>query len=221
MQYFTKDFIGFFKELAKNNNKDWFHQNKKRYETSVKEPFTYFVDALITKIQKYDSDLKIEPKDCILRIHRDIRFSKDKSPYNLHYTAFVSKAGKKDKSIPGIFIRCAPDMIGIMGGCFGPTKEQLLKIRTSIRNDPKEFKRLIENKDFVQRFGEIRGEAMKRIPKEWKEACEKEPLIAHKQFYFVGEEGSSLITSTTLMNEMMKYWKAMQPVNEYLTKVIQ
>jgi uncharacterized protein (TIGR02453 family) len=125
MKYFTSDFVEFFKDLAKNNHKEWFHQNKKRYELSVKNPFTLFLNDLITEIKKYDTTLEIEPKDCILRINKDIRFSKDKTPYNLHYTAFISKGGKKDKSIPGLFLRVSPEEIGIMAGCFGVSKEQL------------------------------------------------------------------------------------------------
>lgn len=220
MQYFTEDFVAFFKELASDNHKEWFHAHKKRYETSVKKPFEVFLGDLITEIQKYDSTVQIEPKDCVLRINRDIRFSKDKSPYNLHYTAFVSKGGRKDKSIPGIFLRFSPEMVGIMGGCFGPSKEQLEKIRKTISNDPKEFRKLLENKDFVQKFGEIKGDTMKRIPKEWKSAHKIEPLIAHKQFYFVAEESPNLITSESLIAELMGYWKIMQPLNKYLTKAI-
>ncbi|WP_167571893.1 DUF2461 domain-containing protein [Aquimarina algiphila] len=221
MHYFTQDFVAFFKDLAKNNHKDWFHENKKRYETSIKKPFEVFVGKLIETIQQYDTNIVIQPKDCMLRINRDIRFSKDKSPYNLHYTAFISREGRKDKSIPGIFLRFSPEMIGIMGGCFGPSKEQLHKIRTTINKDATTFRSLLEHADFVQKFGEIRGETMKRIPKEWQEACKKEPLIANKQFYFVGEEASGLISSENLLEEVMEYWHTMRPVNEYLLKAIQ
>ncbi len=221
MQYFTEDFSGFFKELANNNHKDWFHANKKRYETSIKKPFEVFVGKMIQEIQKFDADLQIAPKDCILRVNKDIRFSKDKSPYNLHYTAFISKGGRKDKSIPGIFLRFSPEMVGIMGGCFGPSKEQLHSIRTVISKNPEAFRTLLEHKDFVQKFGEIKGETMKRIPKEWKELCKKEPLVTYKQFYFVGEESPELITSESLVDELMNYWKVMRPVNEYLTKAMQ
>ncbi|WP_282079687.1 DUF2461 domain-containing protein [Aquimarina algiphila] len=221
MHYFTEDFVAFFKDLAKNNHKDWFHENKKRYETSIKKPFEVFVGKLIEEIQQYDTNIVIQPKDCMLRINRDIRFSKDKSPYNLHYTAFISREGRKDKSIPGIFLRFSPEMIGIMGGCFGPSKEQLHKIRTTINKDATTFRSLLEHADFVQKFGEIRGETMKRIPKEWQEACKKEPLIANKQFYFVGEEASGLISSENLLEEVMEYWHTMRPVNEYLLKAIQ
>ncbi|WP_299433472.1 DUF2461 domain-containing protein [uncultured Aquimarina sp.] len=221
MQYFTDDFIDFFEELSKNNHKEWFHANKKRYEASVKKPFEVFIGKMIQEIQKYDPKLEIEPKDCILRINKDIRFSKEKSPYNLHYTAFVSRGGRKDKSVPGMFLRFSPEMVGVMGGCFGISKEQLHNVRTKIDRDPAAFRKLIEDSDFVQKFGEIKGRALKRIPKEWKEAYKKEPLIANKQFYFVGEEAPSLITSESLIEELMNYWKVMHPVNEYLTKAIQ
>ncbi|MDH7447386.1 DUF2461 domain-containing protein [Aquimarina sp. 2201CG14-23] len=221
MKYFTEDFNAFFKDLTLNNHKDWFQEHKKRYEASVKKPFSTFVRAMIEEIQKLDAEVLIEPKDCILRINRDIRFSKDKSPYNLYYTAIISKVGKKDKSIPGIFIRFSPEMVGVMGGCFNLSKEQLHRIRTKINGDPTKFRNLIQQKDFVQKFGEIRGDVMKRIPKEWQEACEKEPLIANKQFYFLGEEALDLITSTNLIKELMEYWKAMHPVNEFLTKAVQ
>ncbi|WP_103068837.1 DUF2461 domain-containing protein [Aquimarina sediminis] len=221
MQYFTEDFVAFFEELSKNNHKEWFHENRKRYEGSVKKPFEIFVGTMIEKIREQDSSLDVVPKDCVLRINRDIRFSKDKSPYNLHYTAFISKGGRKDKSIPGLFLRFSPEMIGIMGGCFGPSKEQLHKIRMAVKKSPKEFKKLLDNKDFVQKFGEIRGDKMKRIPKEWQEACKKEPLIANKQFYFVGEEAPDLIHSQVLAEEIIKYWEIMRPVNDYLSKVIQ
>ncbi|WP_025665872.1 DUF2461 domain-containing protein [Aquimarina megaterium] len=221
MHYFTEDFVAFFKELAKNNHKDWFHENKKRYEASVKKPFEVFVDTMIREIQKLDPALQVESKNCVLRINRDIRFSKGKSPYNLYYTAFISNGGRKDKSIPGIFLRFSPEMVGIMGGCFGPSKEQLHKIRTTISKSPNVFRNLLEEKSFVQKFGEIRGETMKRIPKEWQDTCKKEPLIANKQFYFVGEEAPGLICSDVLVEEMMAYWQTMRPVNEYLLKAIQ
>ncbi|NER13011.1 TIGR02453 family protein [Leptobacterium flavescens] len=221
MSYFTEDYTAFFKELAGNNHKDWFHQHKKRYEASVKNPFQAFVGRLIEEIARYDKALHIEAKDCILRINRDIRFSKDKSPYNLHCTAFVSYGGRKDKSIPGIFLRFSPEMVGIMGGCFAPSKEQLHKIRTAIGSDVKGFRALIENKDFVKDFGEIRGEKIKRIPKEFQAAFEKEPLIANKQFYFMSEREPELITREDLLEEMMGYWQKMRPLNNFLINAIQ
>ena len=220
MKYFEKDYINFFKDLSKNNHKEWFHANKKRYETSVKNPFLNFVGDLITEIQKTDKTIQVEAKNCIGRINRDIRFAKDKTPYNLHMTAFISPLGKKDKSQPGIYLRFSPEMLGIMGGCFGPDKTQLANLRKAIIKNPKEINKLISSKKFKDAFGDIKGDVMKRIPKDLQAAVEKEPLILHKQFYYVKEEKPTLITSPDLMKQILKYHKIMLPVNEFLTKAI-
>ena len=221
MQYFTKDYLDFFKELSKNNNKEWFHSQKKRYEQSVRHPFLHFVSDLIQEVQKHEPSLRLEPKDCISRINRDIRFAKDKTPYNLHMTCFVSAGGKKDKSKPGIYLRFATDMLGIMGGCFAPDKEQLRAIRQAIINENKQMHQLLAAKPFKSKFGGFQGEVMKRIPKEYREAAEKEPLLLNKQFYFVAEAKSTLITSKNLLSELMDYYQVMKPMNDFLRGILE
>lgn len=220
MSYFSQDFIAFFKELAKNNHKDWFHANKKRYEGSVKKPFYNFLDDLILEMAKYEEDFNIEAKDCVLRINRDVRFAKDKTPYNIHYTAFVSKGGRKDKSQPGIFIRFSPKMLGIMGGCLGPDRDQLAKIRRGIAKDNKTFRKVISDKSFIEKYGEIRGDVHKRVDAKTQEAAKEEPLIMNKQFYFIAELSPKLITSKKLLTEVMDHYHAAKPVNDYLKKCI-
>jgi len=221
MKYFSPGFIDFFNELSVNNHKEWFHAQKKQYENSVKQPFQDFVNALIHEIQKEEPDLLVEAKDCILRINRDIRFAKDKTPYNLHTTAFVSKGGRKNKSIPGIFIRFSPKMVGIMGGCFGPDKGQLTSIRQSIIDHPHALRNLLETPSFQKKFGAMKGDQMKRVPVLYQAAAEKEPLILHKQYYFMAEEKPALITSDRLLSTIMDYYQAMKPVNNYLEQAIQ
>ncbi|MEM7367046.1 MAG: DUF2461 domain-containing protein [Bacteroidota bacterium] len=221
MAYFTQDFIVFFQELKENNHKEWFHSQKKRYESQIKNPFEAFIGALIERIQEFDPELSISAKDCILRINRDIRFSKDKTPYNLHRTAFVSRGGRKDKSIPGLFLRLSPEHIGIMGGCFGPSKEQLQHIRHALTQDASSFRALIAAPDFVEKFGELKGDKMKRVPKDMREAAEQEPLLLNKQFYFSAMREAALIPSDNLMDEIMTYWHAAKAVNTYLQTIIQ
>jgi len=220
MKYFTPDFTAFFKDLAGNNHKEWFHENKKRYETSVKNPFTIFLKDIIREVQNFDKELNVQPKDCILRINRDVRFSKDKTPYNLHYTAFISKEGKKDKSIPGLFLRFSPEEIGIMAGCYGVSKEQLLGIRNTIHSDLIQFKSLYSDEKLISKFGSIQGEEHKRIPKEFQATYEKEPLIIKKQFYIVATRETELLTSDNLLDEIMDYWHTAKPLNDYLAKAI-
>ena len=81
MAWFTSDFNTFFKDLARNNNKEWFDANRKRYEASMKQPFESFTTEVIKRVAKHDKSVKIGPKEAIFRINRDIRFSKDKTPY--------------------------------------------------------------------------------------------------------------------------------------------
>jgi len=221
MQYFTQDFIDFLKELDANNRKEWFHDNKKRYESSVKNPFLKFLQDLFAEIRKHDNQFKVEAKDCIARINRDIRFAKDKTPYNIHYTAFASRGGKKNKHIPGIFLRFGPEEVGIMGGCYMLSKEQLLSVRRQISSNIPKFRKLISATDFVAKFGEIVGEEHKRIPKEFQSAHVKEPLIAKKQFYYMAQRKPELILSKELLSEIMSYWHTARPVNEYFIRAIQ
>lgn len=218
MRYFTKDFNQFFKDLSKNNNREWFDQNRSRYKESVKDPFEHFLTDLIGQIQSFDLELNVTPRDCMLRINRDIRFSKDKTPYNTHHTAFVSTAGKKDKSMPGLFLRFGPDMVGIMGGCYMPSKGQLQNIRTSIADDPRQLRSLIEAPGFISKFGKIKGEEHKRIPKEFQASARDEPLIAKKQIYFMSEISNDFVPTEKVLDVVMEYWHTARPVNNYLKK---
>lgn len=220
MKYFNKYFRDFFVQLSCNNHKDWFHAHKDEYENYVKFPFEKFILDLITEISKYENLNQITPKDCILRINKDIRFSKDKSPYNTHVTAFVSKGGGKDKSIPGIFLRFSHESIGIMGGCYSPSPSQLEIIRKCIEQNQREFQKLKTNNDFIKRFKRIQGEAIKRIPDSLKEISITEPQILNKQWYFVADRKPELLFSSKLLPEIMNYYFAAKPLNDFLIDAI-
>jgi len=220
MKNFTEDFSQFFKDLAVNNNTEWFHANKPRYEKSVKEPFEYFIDKIISEISQIDPDYRITPKESIFRLHRDVRFSKDKSSYKLFSSAAITKNGRKDKSLPGVYIRLSPENITIMGRCYLPSRLQLHKIRSAISADPKAFRSLIEEEDFKKKFGKVKGNVNKRIPKEFQEAHKLEPLIANKQFYYGTTLPAEMITIENLDSVVMDYWRTMQPLNEFFAEAI-
>lgn len=215
MAYFEKDYFDFFKELAANNNRDWFQEHKKRYENSVKKPFEVFVADLISEVGKLDKKVAIQPKDAIFRINRDIRFSKDKTPYKLNRSAIVSPIGKKDKANPGLYIEVSPEHVRVYGGVYMPDKTQLYNIRETIAQNPKKLEKLSSDKKFKDIFGEIRGEKNKIIPKEFKEIGEKSDIIYNKQFYWFTQWDPKEALKDDFLKKTMEAYKANKALMDY------
>ena len=154
MAHFKADFLQFFIDLAANNHKDWFDENRKRYESTIKNPFKTFVQLIIDEIALLDPNFKgVEAKDCIFRINRDIRFSKDKTPYKLSVSAVVAPEGKKSKAINGIYFEFGPEYVRVYGGIYEIDKEDLLSVREGIAANMKAFKQLYDSTDFKSTFG--------------------------------------------------------------------
>lgn len=220
MIHFTKDFTDFFSELKENNNRDWFHKNKKRYENSVKVPFENFVQDMIYKIHEDDENLMVTPKEAIFRIYRDVRFSKDKTPYKTNVSAVIGTGGRKNLIDPGTYLELGSDHIRFYGGIYQLSKDQLENVRTYIAENLEEFDELLTDKLFRKYFEIVRGEQNKRIPKIFNEVSESQPLIANKQFYYFTELEPQKITSKNLTTTLMKFYFAAKPMNKFLKKAL-
>jgi len=221
MAYFNQDFLDYFKELAANNNRDWYHENKKRYEKSVKEPFNAFVQEIIDRTAKIDDRFDGLAKDAVFRIYRDIRFSKDKTPYKLHMSAVVAPGGRKTgMGIPGMYLQLGPEDFRFYSGLYKPEKAVLNQVRTYISEHSDELDRLVADKEFVAKFGELRGEKNKVLPKEFKAEAEKQPFIFNKQFYFYASLPPETILRDDFADLVMAYFQSSQPMRAYLTKAI-
>jgi len=220
MAYFDTDYLEFFKELAGNNHKEWFDIHRKRYEQSVKIPMQVFVKDLILALKRIDKEIQIEPKDAIFRINRDIRFSKDKSPYKLQSSAIISKYGKKDKNYPGLYIELGPEHFGIYGGLYMPDSKEIQGIRTYIADHQKEFAALINEADFVDKYEEIKGEKNQRIPKEFAKMAEEIPLLMNKQWYYFAHLDPETILREDLIDIVVDYYSSASGMRSFLTKAI-
>lgn len=217
MAFFTPAYLNFFKELAENNHREWFHANKKTYEKEVKGPFKAFVQELIDRAGEIDPEIAIDPKNAIFRINRDVRFAKDKSPYKLSNSAVVSAGGKKEKSRPGgFYVELSAAHLRIYQGAYMLDKDPLMFLREQIAEHADEFNKLISDKDFVETYGEVRGEKHKRLPKELKEAAEIQPLIFNKQFYYFTELPPETILQDDVIDMIMERYKIGKPVAEFL-----
>ena len=220
MQYLSKEFIHFFQGLEKNNHKEWFGIHKKEYEQYVKQPFQQLVADLIDALPALDPDIRMHPKDAIFRINRDIRFSKDKTPYNLMVKAGFAKGGRKS-SYAGYYLAIAADKMHVGGGLYALGKDELTKIRTHIAMHMDEFMKLIENKYFVDTFGHVKGEQIKRIPAEFQEAFGRTSLIANKQFYYMADyEDQRIITGDGLLSFILEHYQKITPINRFLKEAI-
>jgi len=216
MAWFTPEYNRFFKELAANNNKEWFDANKKRYESAVKKPFEAFVGEVIARIAKVDPRIRIEPKEAIFRINRDIRFSNDKTPYKLNRSALVSPAGRRDHNAPGIYFQLGADSVGFYGGAYQPEKDELQRLRERIMDEPKKFKALYQDKAFKKLLGEVQGEKNKILPAEFREAAAKEPLLYNKQLYYGADLPAKTVVDPKLADILMDHYHAMRPMSQFL-----
>lgn len=221
MSHFTPDFIQFLRELPSNNNREWFLENKKRYEKSVKIPFEQFISEFIEELKKEDNRLKdITAKECIFRINRDVRFSKDKSPYKIHVSALISPTGRKSVHGFGIYIELSGEHVRLYGGAYMPSSEFLQKIREKIYENPKQLEELVTDKKFKENFGEIRGEQNKRIKKPFSEIVEKHPLILNKSFYYFKEYEPEIVLEKDFVKQLIKDFKIIQPLNRFFEEAI-
>lgn len=218
---FTEEFLTFFKELARNNHKEWFQANKKTYEKAVKEPFYALVASVIEGVKQDDSELQLEVKNAVFRINRDIRFSKDKTPYKLHVAAVVSRGGRKNLGHPGIYFHLGIEKSMIGGGLYQLDKEALYKVRTAITKQPDRVNALLNDPTFKETYSEIRGDKNKIIPKEFKPALASMPLVANKQFYFMADyEDETFLLQPNLSDIILQHYHAAKPWNEFLYEAI-
>lgn len=219
MPYFEEDFLQFFIDLAPNNHKDWFDENRKRYHKSVKEPFKTFVERMIALVLEEEKHWgELEAKNCIFRINRDVRFSKDKTPYKMKVSAAIVDGGKKNHTTPGLYFELGPEDIRIYGGVYQLEKEQLLVVREAIADNLEEFKKAVNNPQFKAVYGEIHGDKNKIIPKHLKVAAEKEPLIFNKNWYYFAKFEPEKLLSEDFDKFVLDIYKAGNPVKSFFEK---
>ncbi len=213
-------FLQFLYELSQNNNREWFESNKKRFETVVKKPFEATVEAVIERLRAFEPDFTATPRDCIFRIYRDTRFSKDKTPYKTHVGAILTSRGRKNMEQPGYYLHIEFGNLMMGGGAYFLEKEPLRRVRTAIAQDPEAFRALVSDKNFVEKFGELKGEKNKVLPPEFKVAAQAEPLLANKQFYFMAETDPAHAIGNDFPDFAADYFRAGKALNDFFRRAI-
>jgi uncharacterized protein (TIGR02453 family) len=213
--------LKFLKELKKNNNKPWFDANRKKYEVA-KGDYISFVDALIPAIAKFDPSVAdLKAKGCIFRINRDIRFSKDKSPYKSNMGAYMNPGGKKVNT-PGYYFHCEPGQSFAAGGLYVPEPEVLAKVRQEIDYNFDEWKKIINSKAFKKYFAKVDGiETLSRPPKGYTDDNPAIEFLKMKSFIVSRPLTDAQLTDKNLVKEVAKTFEAMKPMIDFLNHAME
>lgn len=214
-----KPTIKFLKELSANNNKEWFDTNRKIYE-SCRKDFLSLIGNIIEEIAKFDPELTdVDPKKCVFRINRDIRFSKDKTPYKTNFGALMGANGKKTEGT-GFYMHLAPGQNFAGGGIYMPPPETLAAIRQEIDYNPDALNKLLDTKDFKETFGEIRGDRLKTAPKGYPKDHANIELLRLKSFYVVKEFSEEEVVASGFFEALISAYKKAHEFNKYLKLAI-
>lgn len=207
----------FLKKLEANNNRDWFEKNKNGY-LKAKEDFEVFVQEIINGIAKFDK--KISPdtkaKDCTFRIYKDVRFSKDKTPYKNNMGASINPGGKKSP-IPGYYFHVQPNSSFIAGGVWMPEPEVLNAIRQEIDYNSKPLLKILNSASFKKYYKKLDDDgALKTAPKGYDKEHPLIDLLRNRHFIVSHTFANKQILDKNAAKEIVAGFKAMHPFLEYL-----
>jgi uncharacterized protein (TIGR02453 family) len=215
--------LQFLKDLKENNNKPWFDANRKTYEVA-KQDFASFVEILIKGIEQFDENIaeaNLKAKDCMFRINRDVRFSKNKDPYKSNFGAWFCK-GRKNTVSAGYYLHIDPNECFFAGGVWMPESENLKKIRAEIDYNFDEFSHILSAESFKNIFskGLDRAVLTVRPPKGYDETNPAIDLIKLKSFTASSAIDSKEILKPNLPNLILDGFKAMQTYIAFLNRAI-
>ena len=212
--------IKFLKDLKKNNNKPWFDANRKQYE-AAKADFALFIQSVIDGLGKKDTSVAhLTAKDCMFRINRDVRFSKDKSPYKTNLSAFINAGGKKS-NLAGYYFHLEPGGVFAGGGMYMPMPPELAKIRQEIDYNLADFKKILSSKKFKTAYGDLDRDAeytLSRVPKGYEPTNPAADYLKLKSYVATYKISDASLTSKTLVKKVIQGFEALQPLIVFLNE---
>jgi len=210
----TKEVFSFLKKLEKNNNRDWFTTHKKEFKCFEAEMKLFF-HGLSEEVKADDEIDRVK----IFRIYRDVRFSKDKTPYKINFSSSLSRAGAKLRG--GYYTQIQPNNGSfIAAGFWQPNKEDLLRIRKELELDASDFRKVITNKKFKTIWSDLVGEEVKTAPKGFDKEHKNIDLIKKKQFIFVRNFTDKEVLDVNFMKEVSSSFKEIRPYFDLMSEVL-
>ena len=209
--------FAFLKTLSKNNNREWFTNHKETY-TKEQNHIIDFADALLHELNKHDVIETPSGKKACYRIYRDVRFSKDKTPYCTYFSGSYRRATKYRRG--GLYFHLEPGNSWLAGGFWSPNAEDLKRVRDDIAYDANPLRKILKSKSFIETFGTLQGEQLKTSPKGFDAHHEAIDLLRYKQFLLVKKFTDAEVLSDTFVKQANQTFKNMRPFLDYMSEVL-
>jgi uncharacterized protein (TIGR02453 family) len=215
--FIKKESIAFLKALSKNNNRDWFNEHKDIY-TKAHDNIIGFADALLVEMNKHDNIETSSGKKALFRIYKDVRFSKDKTPYNSFWHGHFKRATKNLRG--GYYFRLEPGNSYVSGGFWGPAPNDLQRIREDIELNYEDLRKLLANKTLGNTFGKMKGEQLSSAPRGYAKDSPAIDLLRYKQFIFRHEFTDKEVLSADFVYKANDAFKKLRPFFNYMSEVL-
>jgi len=212
-----KTAFAFLKTLNDNNNREWFANQKDVY-TKEQNYIVDFADALLDELNKHDMIETPSGKKACYRIYRDVRFSKDKTPYSTYFSGSFRRATKYRRG--GLYFHLEPNNSWLAGGFWSPNAEDLKRIREDIAFDATPLRKILKSKSFINTFGALQGEQLKTSPKGFDATHEAIDLLRYKQFLLIRRFTDATVFSESFLKEANQTYKKMRPFLDYMSEVL-
>ncbi|MBS2213005.1 DUF2461 domain-containing protein [Carboxylicivirga mesophila] len=210
----------FLTQLKANNNRDWFNDNK-AFFNEAKASFEQSMQQFIEIVHTIDPSIgDLSPKECVFRIYRDTRFSKDKTPYKTNMGGFVAKGGRKS-TLAGYYLHVEPGASMVAGGSYCPPADVLKAIRREIYNFADEYKAIIHDKTFTKVFPEMFEDKLKMAPKGFPKNFEDIELLKYKSFAPLHAAADEDLTGPGAADHVRYIIQVLEPHNTFINRGIE
>jgi uncharacterized protein (TIGR02453 family) len=219
---FTPKTLSFLRALKRNNRREWFQPRKEEYETHVRAPMVTLLERLALDMRAFAPELIADPKVSLFRVYRDTRFSSDKTPYKTHVAARFPLRGVPKGEGAGLYFEIAPGWVWIGGGMYMPTTADLHDIRAQIAaTHPRGLHKIVTAPTFKRAVGELHGDRLTRVPLGYRKDHPAAHYLQFKQFLGSCEREALLATSPRFYPELLKVFKSVAPLVQFLNAAIE
>jgi uncharacterized protein (TIGR02453 family) len=217
---FSPKAIRFLKQLRQNNTREWFVPRKEQFDELLRKPMLELSTLIVHQLRTFAVDHVIDPARAINRIYRDVRFSKDKSPYKSNISAIYPRKGMGKTAGAGYYFSISGDAVELAGGIYMPGPPELAALRKEIGDHPAQCRKVLENPKMTRLVGPLQGEQLTRPPKGYPIDHSAVDLLRRRQLYYFSAMPAAIATQSGLDKLIVKQFRAMAPAVEYLNGIV-